>query len=114
MLASKSAEANQTVANENELADKLNTLSKQTNAEMSAALKEYDCFSAYLLCVYQQFKLFLTNKSEDEEDNEDAATESYWTFVQLFKDEIFPDEYAELKKYLKLNELLNQISKSTL
>ncbi|MBP5370152.1 MAG: hypothetical protein J6Z01_17040 [Bacteroidales bacterium] len=113
MLASKSVEARKTVADENELADKLNTLSKQTNAEMSSALKEFDCFSAYLLCVYQQFKLFLTNKSEDEEDNEDVATESYWTFVQLFKDEIFPEEYAEIKKYLELDELLNNISKIT-
>ena len=113
MFETKSEDARRSVANEDELADKLNTLSKGTNAQICAALKEYDCFSAYLLCVYQQFETYLTNKNVDEEDDEDAATNSYWTFVQLFKDEIFPDEYAEVKKYLQLNELLDKISKST-
>ena len=76
----------------NDLVDKLNSLTMESNSRIIETLNTYDCFGAYLVCVIEQFNYHLTNKDKK------AVRKSYKHFVMKFKDEIFPDEYADVKK----------------
>lgn len=107
MNALGNSEANATATDENDLVERLNTLTMESNSRIIETLTSYDCFGAYLVCIIEQFDYYLTNKGQKE------SLKSYKHFVQLFKEEIFPEDYAEIKKYLELDELLNNISKIT-
>ena len=100
-------EANESAKDADDLVDRLNSLTMESNSRIIETLNTYDCFGAYLVCIIEQFDFHLSNKDKK------AVNKSYKHFVTKFKDEIFPDEYAEVKKYLDLNELLDKISKST-
>ena len=100
-------EANESASDADDLVDRLNSLTMESNSRIIETLNTYDCFGAYLVCIIEQFDFHLSNKDKK------AVNKSYRHFVTKFKDEIFPDEFAEIKKYLDLNELLDKISKST-
>lgn len=108
MIALFNPEANASASSADDLVERLNSLTMESNSRIIETLTSYDCFGAYLVCVIEQFEYYLTNKDKE------AVSMSYRHFVRMFKEEIFPDEYAEMKKYIVLNELLDKISKSTL